>query len=254
MKLLAPLAFALTGLCSLSEGLAAENGIRFYEMRTYYAAPGKLDDLLARFRNHTTKLFEKHGMVNVGYWTPLTNSENKLIYVLGYPDKDAREKSWKDFMADPDWRTAAKESERNGKLVSKAESIFMTATDFSPAAKASQSAAPRVFELRTYQAAPGKLDALLARFRDHTVKLFEKHGMENVAYWVPTEQKDGAGDRLIYILAHKNREACEESFKGFRADPEWTKAKAASEKDGPLTIKDGVKSVLMTPTDFSRLK
>ena len=236
----------------ISTSAAAEKEARFFELRTYYAAPGKLDNLLARFREHTTQLFEKHGMVNIGYWVPLTNSENKLIYLLAYPDREARAKSWKEFSADPVWQAAAKESERDGKLVSKAESVFLAPTDFSPEVKTEASkAAPRVFELRTYHAAPGKLDALLARFRDHTTGLFARHGMTQLGYWAPTEQKDGAGDTLIYILAHKSREACEESFKAFRTDPEWLKVKAESEANGPLTAKDGVQSVLMAPTDFS---
>src|SRR4051812_34553601 len=100
MKLLT---FALAFCAILSTGTAAEKDSRFFEMRTYYAAPGKLDDLQARFRDHTTRLFEKHGMVNVGYWVPLTNTENKLIYLLAYPSREAREKSWKEFSADPDW-------------------------------------------------------------------------------------------------------------------------------------------------------
>jgi len=238
----------------LSSGAAAEKETRYFEMRTYYAAPGKLDNLLARFREHTTKLFEKHGMVNIGYWVPLTNSENKLIYLLAYPSREARAASWKEFSADPDWQAVAKESEKDGKLVSKVESVFLTATDFSPEVKPEESRTPRVFELRTYHATPGKLDALLARFREHTTDLFGKHGMVNFGYWVPTEKKDGAGDTLIYILAHKSREACEESFKAFRSDPEWIQVKAKSEENGSLTLKDGVQSVLMTPTDFSPAK
>ena len=243
-----------TSLLMAFNTIAAQKETRFFEMRTYYAAPGKLDALQARFRNHTTKLFEKHGMVNIGYWLPLTNTESKLIYLLAYPDREARDKSWKAFGADPDWQAAAKESERDGKLVAKVESVFLSATDFSPAVKPEQAATPRVFELRTYQAAPGKLDALLARFRDHTTTLFAKHGMSQFGYWVPTEKKDGAGETLVYILAHQSREACEASFKAFRADPAWVKAKADSEVNGPLTATNGVKSVLMSPTDFSPAK
>src|SRR6267154_5236732 len=100
MKLLVLL---LASLLMASIRFAAGAETHFFEMRTYYAAPGKLDSLLARFREHTTKLFEKHGMVNVGYWVPLTNSENKLIYLMSYPTREAREKSWKEFMADSDW-------------------------------------------------------------------------------------------------------------------------------------------------------
>jgi hypothetical protein len=246
--------FCLLSLLVSFPGIAAEKETRFFELRTYYAAPGKLDALLARFRDHTTALFEKHGMVNIGYWVPLTNTENQLIYLMAYPSREAREKSWKEFGADPDWKAAAKESELNGKLVNRADSVFLTPTDYSPSVKVEASGARRVFELRTYHASSGKLDALHARFRDHTVALFQKHGMGQLGYFVPTEKKDGAGETLIYILSHASREASEQSFKDFRNDPEWTKAKAASEADGPLTIKDGVKSVLMTPTDFSPTK
>jgi NIPSNAP len=243
-----------TSMLMFTAAFAAEKETRCFEMRTYYAAPGKLDDLLARFRIHTTKLFEKHGMTNIGYWTPLTNSENKLIYLLAYPDRAAREKSWKEFSSDPEWREVARASEANGKLVNKVESVFLTATDYSAVVEPSQAAEPRVFELRTYHVAPGKLDALLARFRDHTTALFTRHGMTQFGYWVPMEAKDGAGETLVYILAHKSVEAAGMSFNDFRADPEWIKVKAESEANGPLTVKDGIKSLFMAPTDFSPAK
>jgi len=252
MKLLLP--FFACCLTMISTAFATDKETRFFELRTYHAAPGKLDDLLARFRNHTMTIFEKHGMVNIGYWLPLTNSENTLIYLLAYPSREAREKSWKDFSSDPEWKEVAKASEANGRLVTRVDSVFLTATDYSPLVAASKTSEPRVFELRTYHASPGKLDALHARFRDHTMALFTKHGMGQFGYWVPTESKDGAGDTLIYILIHKSPEAREESFKAFHDDPDWMKAKADSEAGGPLTITDGVKSVMMAPTDFSPAK
>jgi hypothetical protein len=244
----------LFSLLAVSAGRAADT--RCYEMRVYYAAPGKLDDLHARFRDHTCKLFEKHGMVNIGYWVPLDNPDNKLIYVLAYPSKEARERSWKDFMADPDWQAAYKASEANGKLVARNEQFFMTATDYSPEIKPSQAGASRTFELRTYTASAGNLGALDSRFRDHTLKLFARHGMENVAYWhLMPDQKD-ADHTLIYLLAHKSKEAQAASFKAFGSDPEWTAARKASEEKagGPLTVPNGVKSVSLKPTDYSPAK
>jgi hypothetical protein len=112
----------------------AASGGRVYEMRTYTAPPGKLDSLLTRFRDHTTKLFTKHGMTNVGYWVPQDEARhgNTLIYILSYPSKEAATKSWAAFRADPDWQKASKESELNGKIVEKVESVFMDPTDFSP--------------------------------------------------------------------------------------------------------------------------
>jgi hypothetical protein len=104
---------------------------RFFEMRTYYAAEGKLDALNARFRNHTNKLFQKHGMELVGYWQPV-DKKDVLIYILAYPSREAREKAWKEFNADPEWQAAKNKSEENGKLVAKAESVYMTPTDYSP--------------------------------------------------------------------------------------------------------------------------
>src|SRR5215470_861422 len=91
---------------------------RVFEMRTYYAEPGKMDALHARFREHTNKLFVKHGMTLIGYWSPLDAKEadEKMIYILAYPSKEAREKSWKEFQNDPAWKTAKAESEKNGKL------------------------------------------------------------------------------------------------------------------------------------------
>ena len=110
---------------------ATGGGSRFFEMRTYYAAPGKMDDLNARFRNHTNKLFQKHGMELVGYWQPV-DKKDVLVYILAYPSREAREKSWKEFNADPEWQAAKNKSEENGKLVTKAESVYMTPTDYSP--------------------------------------------------------------------------------------------------------------------------
>lgn len=236
---------------TLAQSAVAGKETRFFELRTYYAAPGKLEALLARFRDHTTAIFASHGMVNIGYRVPLTNSENKLVYLLAYPSRDARERAWKEFWADPLWQTVAKESEKEGKLVEKAESVFLAPTDFSPVVMPNGSGPTRCFEMRTYRAAPGKLGELLARFRDHTVALFSKHGMTQLGYFVPTEPKDGAGETLIYFLAHQNPEACDESFIAFRSDPEWIKIKADSEVNGPLTVRDGVQSLLLAPTDFS---
>ncbi len=112
-------------------------------------------------------------------------------------------------------------------------------------------AANRVFEIRTYTAAPGKLDALKARFRDNTIRIFNKHHMTSVGYWVP-EDAPRSQDTLIYILAHPSRDAATKNWDAFRNDPEWIKVKADSEKDGPLTTK--TESVFADSLDFSPLK
>jgi hypothetical protein len=232
-----------------------EKDMRVYEMRTYYAEPGKLEALNARFRDHTCKLFEKHGITNIGYWTPSDNPDNKLIYIVAFPSQEARKASWKAFLADPDWQKAFKDSEKEGKLVGKIESVNLTATDYSPALKASKSE-DRIFELRVYTASRGNLDRLNARFRDHTCKLFEKHGITSVGYWVPAKGQRGAEDTLIYIVAHPSAEGAKASWDAFRKDPDWLAARKASEEQagGSLTVKDGVKSTFMKATDYSPIK
>lgn len=105
-----------------------------FELRVYHAAPGKLGNLLARFRDHTTKLFEKHGIKVIAYWTPLDEAEksNVLIYILQHRSREAATANWKSFQDDPTWKRVKEESEANGKLVEKVDSTFMALTDFSP--------------------------------------------------------------------------------------------------------------------------
>ncbi len=105
-----------------------------FELRTYTAAEGKIDDLLARFRDHTLGIFEKHNMTNVGYWTPQDEplSENTLIYMLAHPSREAARESWSNFNSDPEWRTVARESQLDGRLITGLVSVFLDPTDFSP--------------------------------------------------------------------------------------------------------------------------
>ncbi|HEX7901975.1 MAG TPA: NIPSNAP family protein [Planctomycetota bacterium] len=117
------------------------------------------------------------------------------------------------------------------------------------AAGAREQKADRFFELRTYTPSPGKMDALHARFRDHTCKLFEKHGMTNVGYWVTA----GAEPKLVYVLAFPSKEARDASFKAFGADPDWQKVYADSQKDG-IKLAAKVESVFLTPADYSAIK
>jgi hypothetical protein len=107
---------------------------RVFEMRTYYANPGKMKALHERFRNHTNKLFVKHGMTLIGFWSPIDpkQAEEKMVYILAYPSKAAADKSWKDFQNDPDWKAAKAASEKDGKLVAKFESVYLNPTDYSP--------------------------------------------------------------------------------------------------------------------------
>ena len=126
------LALSLTAL--LMTTLTATADDRVFEMRTYYAHPGKMTALHARFRDHTCKLFQKHGMTLIGFWSPIDEKEaqEKMVYILAYPSKAAADKSWAAFRADPAWVKARTESEKDGPLVMKVESVYLNPTDYSP--------------------------------------------------------------------------------------------------------------------------
>src|ERR1051325_478099 len=122
------------GYLAAVAGAADNKPSRLFEMRTYTAADGKLAALHPRFRNHTNRLFIKHGIELIGYWTPVDGeaAHNTLIYILAYPDRAARDKSWQAVLNDPEWKQAHAESEKDGKLVTKVESKFLSPTDYSP--------------------------------------------------------------------------------------------------------------------------
>jgi hypothetical protein len=136
--------FAVLLAGAFSAGIVTERGIRpaeraagetrVFELRTYTSPPGQLPALHRRFREHTMALFARHGMTNVGYWTPQDSAhrENTLVYLLAYPSRQAARDSWAAFNADPEWQRVRAASEANGKIVEKVESVFLDPTDFSP--------------------------------------------------------------------------------------------------------------------------
>jgi NIPSNAP len=125
--------FSLGSVAQRSAIAHAQSG-KVYELRTYTAPDGKLGDLHARFRNHTMRIFNNHGMKSVGYFSPQDAplSQNTLIYILEHPSRDEAKKHWAEFSADPEWKKVSEESQKDGRIVSKVESVFMTATDYSP--------------------------------------------------------------------------------------------------------------------------
>jgi len=139
MRRLSAVMITLTALATSFVPAAAATRLdsrrAFYELRVYHAAPGKLADLNARFRDHTLRLFRKHGMTSVAYWNEAPTPEDpngKVVYILAYPDRAAREADWKAFRDDPEWQRVSAASEANGKLVLKVDSTFMNMTDYSP--------------------------------------------------------------------------------------------------------------------------
>jgi hypothetical protein len=125
------------GLVAEAEAAAApvlQTADRVYELRTYTAPEGKLDDLLARFRNHTMRILEKHGMSNVGYWLPQDEElrQNTLVYLISHPSRAAADQAWRDFGADPEWQRVSEESQRDGRIVTSVERMYLDPSDFSP--------------------------------------------------------------------------------------------------------------------------
>jgi hypothetical protein len=146
-KVFAASSLVLVGLIAFAAGYSTgqdgKASPRVYELRTYTTVPGRLPALNKRFAEHTLKLFEKHGIRNEMYFIPaeravgqeVTPVENTLIYLVSHDSREAADKSWKAFGADPDWKTAQKASEADGKIVEKVERVWMTLTDYSPRAK-----------------------------------------------------------------------------------------------------------------------
>jgi NIPSNAP len=124
---------AMAAAIAIPPAGAQEHG-RVFELRTYTCYEGKLPDLLARFRDHTMHIFERHGMTNIAYWVPqdAPASQNTLIYIIAHASREAAKKNWDEFRSDPEWQKVQKDSEANGKIVSKVDSVFMAPTDFSP--------------------------------------------------------------------------------------------------------------------------
>ena len=198
-----------------------------YESRIYTAVPGKMAALNDRFANHTIGFFNRYGIGVMGFWTDEIGISNQLTYIVTCNDMGDREKKWSAFAADSKWWQVKAETEVDGPLVALEENTFMRLTPYSPEPQLSS----KIQELRVYDALPGRLPALHDRFSNHTMGLFEKHGMENIAYWT---EEVGTGNRLVYLLGYDSLADREKSWASFVADPAWAKARADSEKDGPI--------------------
>ena len=228
-----------------------------YEFLVIQAKPGKTDRLHAWFRQHQDDVLAKHGATSLAYLVPVgENPERKLLCLYRYPSLSAATHFSRAVKADPAWAPLDASQSSPEVLIEKIDTMRMTATNFSPAFTPEKSAQPRVFELRTYTCpSPAKLAALHERFRNHTMKLFAKHGMHNLIYWQPQEIEN-SDRKLVYLLAHKSQDAAKESFAAFRSDPDWLAAKKESEAraGGSLTnAEHGVLSEFFIATDYSPL-
>jgi hypothetical protein len=258
-----------------------KSGGLLYELRSYVPEAGRQSDAIKLIENAGVSYMKKHNITLLGAWTPEDAADERVFTLVSHKDKAACDAAWSAFQNDSGWKEAIQKSAVDGKKPVKSfDRVFLIENDYSPALPP-QPVASRVYELRTYVATKGNLAALNARFRNHTLKLFEKHGMTNIAYWSaldgdsltcekllaatgPLNSAKGgmdantpaASNSLIYFIAHASRDAAKQSFDGFRKDPDWQKALKESEANagGPLTVKDGVKSLFLKPTSFSPMK
>ena len=213
-----------------------------YEQRIYKAVPGKLGAINARFANHTIGFFEEFNIGMVGFWNDEIGASNQLTYILSFDSMADREEKWSAFGAHKPWLEVRAETEANGPLVAQVINSFMSLTPYSP----QPSFKTTLQEKRVYEAMPGKLPDLHNRFSNHTMALFEKHGIENVAYWT---EDVGTSNRLVYMLGYDSVGDREKGWAAFGADPEWQKARAASEENGAL-VRVSKHSILRL-TDYS---
>jgi len=207
-----------------------------YETRVYDAMPGKLPALNDRFADHTVGFFKDHGIGILGFWTAEIGTSNQLTYILSFDSMADREKKWAAFGADKRWQEVRAETESEGPFVSSITNTFMRLTPYSMEPDISSN----VQELRVYHAMPGKLPALNDRFANHTINLFKKHGIDNVGYWT---EDVGTTNKLVYMLGYAGLGDREKGWAAFGADPDWQKARAASEVDGPL-VRRSVSTIL----------
>ena len=126
--------FMLGSTVRETSAVQAQSANRVFELRTYTTTEGRLDDLQAGFRANTMRLFERHGMTNVGYWTPqdAPNSSNTLVYIIAHNSRETAETSWQNFRNDPEWQRVSSEAQANGRVVENIESVFLVPTDYSP--------------------------------------------------------------------------------------------------------------------------
>lgn len=261
-------------------GTAAEKETRTFELRVYSVEKGKQATVNTLIAKTGIKYMKKHDMELLGAWVPTDVADDRVILLVAHKDKASAVKNTDSLQADEGLRAEVGEALKGEQVITGIARFYLNATDYSPAIKPA-TVGDRVFELRTYVATPHNLDNLNARFRDHTLKLFEKHGMTNVAYFNLLEgEKTTCGDllkgcaakgndkcdvkpdtevkplALVYMISHKSQEAAKASFVKFGQDPAWKAAYSESEKKGggPLTAKNGVKSLFLKATDYSPMK
>lgn len=244
----------------LVAGLAAArvDAADLYEWHTLASPPAKLADLHARLRDRVLPAIATHGLRTVGVFTPAGENPDGVVHLIVAGDDVGRPAAEGGLLANlAEWRAVLDGGGDLPAVATARGDLRLRTTTWSPLPAAGAAPTPRAFELRTYTSPDAaKRTALLRRFEQHTMKLFARHGMTNVIYWIPDGGPD-ADTRLVYLLAHDTADAAKASFDAFRKDPDWIAAKTASEAaaGGSLTAREqGVVSEFLRPTDYSPLR
>jgi NIPSNAP len=235
----------------------SEEDAVLYELRTYDVMPGKQPALLDRFGSFTSKKWVEYGIRLVGFWTPEVGvSNNQIVYMWAWESFEERTAKMSKWQSSPERAAKWAETEKDGQLVKRVNNTLLEPHNFSPMEKGEpygpsiEGRQPYMFELRTYEAVPGRLGDLVRRFSDHTVHYFKKHGYRQVAYWKPVIGP--SNQLLIYMLAwesYDERNRCNEAF---QKDPEKEKAFDASLANGPIL--ERAENIVLRPTSFSPMK
>ena len=228
-----------------------------YELRRYDVMPGKLPALVDRFGSFTVQKWKEYGFRLIGFWTPLMGEKsNQVTYIWGWESYEERTKKMAPWRADPERAKKWAETEANGPLVKRVYNQLMEPTSYSQLDRGeaygpdASTRKPYFFELREYQATPGKIQNITDRFGNFTCDAFRKHGFRQVGYW---HNRMGGNDHVLtYMLAWESLDERVEKFDTFAKDPERARVFGESEKNGPIV--EQVTVTMLRPTAFSPMK
>lgn len=228
-----------------------------YELRRYDVAAGKLPALIDRFGAFTVHKWKEHGFRLIGFWTPLLGEKsNQLVYIWAWESYEERTRKNAAWRADPERARKFAESEKDGPLVRRVYNQLMEPTSYCQIEKGesygpdASGRRPYLFELREYQAMPGKLNDIVERFGGFTCEAFRKHGFRQVGYWL--NRVGGNDHQLTYLLAWESLDERVRTFDTFAKDPDRARVFGESERNGPIV--EQVTTTILRPTDFSPLK
>lgn len=228
-------------------------GRNYHELRIYTVTRNKMDGVLERFHDTVEPVRRKHGITTIGYWSaPGTTNGGTFAYLMAAASKEELQKQEKEFGSDAQFKEGyAASNAKHGKTVDKivALPLIVDATtkfDFTSAKAA------RAFDLRIYSVLPGRIDAFRARWRDHAVPIYERHGLHSLGWWMADKKDADGNDQFVCLLAGESIAVIEKSITEFHQDVEWLRVERETEANGKLH--SGVIAYKLAPTGFSPLK